>query len=44
MIFANKVDGNTHNFYCFAYKELREGKSMNNDAELCEYLQRVPEL
>ena len=39
-----KVDENTHILYCSAYKELREGKSINNDTELCEYLQKVLEI
>ena len=40
----SEVDENTHVLHCRAYKDLREGKSMNNDEELCEYLQRVLEI
>ena len=40
----SEVDENTHVLYCVAYKDLREGKSMNNDEELCQYLQKVLEI
>ena len=40
----SKRDDNMHVLFCESYKQLREGKSMNNDKDLCEYLQKVLEI
>ena len=36
-----EVDENTHVLFCPAFRELREGKDVNNDQELAEYLREV---
>ena len=36
-----EIDENTHVLFCPAFKELREGKDVNNDRELAEYLKEV---
>ena len=37
----SEVDQNTHVLFCFAYAPLREGKCLNNDSDLAEYLSKV---
>ena len=39
-----ETDENTHVLFCESYRELREGKSLNNDEHLCKYLQKVLEI
>ena len=40
----SKIDQNTHVLFCPSYSVLREGKSLNNDTDLAEYLQIVIEI
>ena len=40
----SKIDQNTHVLFCPSYSVLREGKSLNNDTDLAEYLQKVIEI
>ena len=37
----SKVDQNTHVLFCSAYAKLRDGKSLNCDSDLAEYLGKV---
>ena len=34
-------DENTHVLFCRSYHSLREGKDLNSDSDLCDYLHRV---
>ena len=38
---CNNVDTQAHILWCPAYKNLREGKSVDNDKDLIEYFQKV---
>ena len=40
----SKIDENTHVLFCPSYSTLREGKSLNNDLDLANYLQKVVEI
>ena len=37
----SEVDENTHVLFCSSYKSLREGKDLNSDSDLCDYLRKV---
>ena len=37
----NEVDENTHVLFCPSYSTLREGKDLNNDTDLANYLYKV---
>ena len=37
----SECDENTHVLFCWAYKSLREGKNLNSDVDLSEYLRKV---
>ena len=39
-----EIDLSTHVLYCSSYAPLREDKSLNNDSDLAEYLQKVLEI
>ena len=36
-----EIDEHTHVLFCRAFESLREGKSLNSDNDLCEYLRKV---
>ena len=36
-----EIDENTHVLFCDSYKQLREGKDLNCDSDLCDYLRKV---
>ena len=36
-----EIDENTHVLHCHSYKSLREGKNLNSDSDLSEYLRQV---
>ena len=36
-----EIDENTHVLFCDSYKSLREGKDLNSDNDLCDYLRKV---
>ena len=40
----SEVDNNTHVLHCYSYAELREGKDLNNDVHLAQYLQKVVDI
>ena len=40
----SQVENNTHILFCPSYISLREGKSMNNNQHLAEYIQQVLEI
>ena len=40
----SEIDQNTHVLFCSSYSALREGKDLNNDAHLAQYLQSVLEI
>ena len=40
----SEVDENTHVLYCPSYSALREGKNLNDDNHLANYLQQVLEI
>ena len=40
----SEIDQNTHVLFCPSYSSLREGKSLNNDVHLAQYLQKVLEI
>ena len=37
----NEVDTNSHVLFCPSYSVLREGKNLNSDSDLANYLQKV---
>ena len=37
----SETDENTHVLFCQAYKSLREGKDLNSDTDLSDYLRNV---
>ena len=39
-----EIDDNTHVLYCYAYSDLRQGKNLNHNSDICEYLQKVLEI
>ena len=38
---CKKMDSESHLLWCDAYKSLRENKNLNNDKDLCQYLQDI---
>ena len=38
---CGNIDSQAHILWCPAYKELREGKSMESDEDVVEYIQKV---
>ena len=36
-----EIDHSSHVLFCHAYSELRQGKNLNNNSDICEYLQKV---
>ena len=39
-----EIDCHSHVLFCPAYSELREGKHLNSDSDLANYLQKVLEI
>ena len=39
-----EIDHSSHVLFCHAYSELRQGKNLNNNSDICEYLQKVLEI
>ena len=37
----SEIDENTHVLFCHAYQSLREGKDLNSDSDLSDYLRKV---
>ena len=37
----SEIDENTHVLFCRSYQNLREGKDLNSDSDLCDYLRKV---
>ena len=41
---CQKIDSEEHILWCDGYKELREGKNLDNDKDLCKYLQKIQKI
>ena len=38
---CSKIDSEEHILWCESYKELRKGRNLQNNKDLCQYLQQV---
>ena len=38
---CTNMDSESHILWCSEYSDLREGKNLNNNKDLCEYIQKV---